>query len=143
MSYATMRSSWLLGLVLMAACGGRQRSNPPAPGLSPTPTSTGLQVVFVTYVGNQNHWTDPAHGARTHRSRQCLLEQRAWGMGRRFPSGTTHPTRVDSTQSMAGGCRLGQSITCDNSLRGSRHPTRSHHRVASWYALYSQTSGPI
>ena len=106
-----MRSSWVLGLVLTAACGGRSAGYSPAPSPSPTatPTATDLQVVFVTYVGNQNHWTDPATQGPALIARDNAFWNTARGSwGEISLSGTTYPTWVDSSQSMAGGCQLGQ-----------------------------------
>src|SRR5580765_2664623 len=100
-----MRSSWMLGLMLMAACGGRSAGYSPAPSPSPTPTATGLQVVFVTYVGNQNHWTDPATQGPALVARDNGFWNSARGSwGEISLSGTTYPTWADSSQSMAAGC---------------------------------------
>jgi hypothetical protein len=108
-----MRSLWVLGLVLTAACGGRSAGYSPAPRPTETPTATptatDMQVVFVTYAGNQHHWTDPATKGPALIAQDNAFWNTARGSwGEISLSGTTYPTWVDSSQSMAGGCQLGQ-----------------------------------
>jgi hypothetical protein len=69
-----------------------------------------IQTVFVTYAGNTAHWTPDI----VARGQQLLAQANGFWNGPHGSwgaitlTGTTWPTWVDSTGSMAGGCNVGQ-----------------------------------
>ena len=141
-----MRSAWVIGLVLTAACGGRSAGYSAAPSPIPSPTSTGLQVVFVTYVGNQKHWTDPATQGPALIARDNAFWNGAHGSwGEISLSGTTYPTWVDSTQSMSGGCSLGKINQDVVTAYGGLPPTNTIRMIVlpPGTPCNSQASGSI
>jgi hypothetical protein len=104
-----------------------------------------LQVVFVTYVGNQNHWTDPAtKGPALIAQDNAFWNSARGSWGEISLSGTTYPTWVDSTQSMSGGCSFGQ-IFLDVKAAAGLVPANTirHVVLPPGTPCNSQTSGSL
>ncbi len=92
-----------------------------APASAQTVRNITMRVVFVTYAENRNHWTSdiPGTGASIVARANTFWNGPAASWGAITYTGTTYPTWIDSTQSMAGGCSLGQIFLDVRSAVGS------------------------
>ncbi len=85
--------------------------------LSATPVSAQrirtipIQTVFVTYVGNRTHWTDPVTaGPQFNATANGFWHSASGSWGAITLVGSSWPTWVDSSQTMPTGCNLSQIL---------------------------------